>query len=213
MNMSTPARKPIMTLYSGYDCPYSHASRIVLFEKDVDCKIEYVDSSEVSEVLADLNPYNETPTLIDRELVLYGSTLINEYLDERLPHPPLMPVDPVSRARARLMVRRIYRDWTRLLPDCIGKDAKKATEARKALRDGLTALSPVFAAQSYLLDEDFSLVDCYMAALLWRLPSCGVEMPPQAKSVSEYAHRLFSRRAFQQSLSEIERGLRQKRSA
>ena len=213
MNVSSAARKPIMTIYSGYDCPYSHSSRIVLFEKDVDCKIEYVDPSEVSDVLADLNPYNETPTLIDRDLVLYSSTLINEYLDERLPHPPLMPVDPVSRARARLMIRRIYRDWTRLLPECVDSDSKTAAEARKVIRDGLTALSPVFSAQPYLLGEEFSLVDCYMAALLWRLPSCGIELPAQAKPVSEYAHRLFSRRAFQQSLSEIERVLRQKKSA
>jgi RNA polymerase-associated protein len=211
--MSTPTRKPIMTLYSGYDDPYSHASRIVLFEKDVDCHIEYLNQSEAPEVLADLNPYFETPTLIDRELVLYSSTLINEYLDERLPHPPLMPVDPVNRARARLMVRRVYRDWTRLLPVCTGTNAKKATEARQIIRDGLTALSPVFSSQTYLLGEEYSLVDCYMAALLWRLPNAGIELPKQAKPVMQYAQRLFSRPAFNDSLSEIERGLRDKKSA
>ena len=211
--MISAVRKPIMTLYSGYDCPYSHSCRIVLFEKDVECQIEYVDPSEAPEVLADLNPYYEVPTPIDRDLVLYSSTLINEYLDERLPHPPLMPVDPVSRGRARLMVRRIYRDWTRLIPVCNGSNAKKATEARQILRDGLTALSPVFSAQDYILGEEFGLVDCYMAALLWRLPSCGVELPPQAKPVKAYANRLFSRRAFKLSLSEIERGLRDKKSA
>jgi RNA polymerase-associated protein len=202
-----------MTLYSGYDCPYSHACRIVLFEKDVDCHIEYVDPSEAPEVLADLNPYFEMPTLIDRELVLYSSTLINEYLDERLPHPPLMPVDPVNRGRARLMVRRIYRDWTRLLPVCMGSDQKKANEARQVIRDGLTALSPVFSGQPFMLGEEFSLVDCYMAALLWRLGAAGVKLPNQAKPVIEYAQRLFSRPAFKKSLSEIERGLHGKKSA
>lgn len=206
--MATPTgRKPIMALYSGSDCVYSHGCRIVLFEKEVECHIIYVDPLNPSEDLAELNPYAETPTLLDRDLVLYGPQIINEYLDERLPHPPLMPVDPVNRGRARLMMMRLQRDWFDLLDTLTGQDGPAAKAARDAMRDGLIAISPVFNEQQYLLGEEFSLVDCFVAPLLWRLNHYGIELPRQAKLVVEYGQRLFDRPAFAASLSEQEREL------
>lgn len=204
--MASPAnRKPVMTLYSGtVDC-YSHRTRIVLFEKDVECKIVFVESENKPAELADLNPYNQVPTIVDRDLVLYQSAIINEYLDERLPHPPLMPVDPVSRARARLMLFRFENDWYRLLPEIVSGDKKTATKARNVIRDGLTVISPIFKDQPYILGEEYSLVDCALAPILWRLDHFKISLPRQAKPLLEYADRLFERKSFQSSLTELER--------
>lgn len=207
--MTTPTiRKAVMTLFSGAVCPFSHRSRIVLFEKDIECQIVYVDLDDKPKELAEFNPYNDVPTMVDRDLVLYDSHVINEYLDERLPHPPLMPVDPVTRARARLMLLRFDRDWYRLLPEIEGDDKKAATRARAVIRDGLTVISPIFKEQRYILGEELSLVDCALAPLLWRLPSLEIELPRQAKPLLDYAERLFGRKSFQQSLTEQERELR-----
>ena len=203
-------RKPIMTLYSGTTCPYSHRTRIVLFEKDVECQILDIDVNKKPRELAELNPYNLVPTMVDRDLVLYESLIINEYLDERLPHPPLMPVDPVMRAKARLMLMRFDRDWYSLLGDIESDDKKLAQRARGILRDGLTVISPVFKDQQFILGEDFSLVDCSLAPLLWRLPVYGIELPRQARPILDYAERLFARKAFQQSLTEPEREMQPK---
>src|SRR5919108_6592782 len=160
-------RKHVMTLYSGVSDPWSHRTRIVLYEKDIECQVVEVDPAKKPRELADLNPYNQVPTMVDRDLVLYDSNIINEYLDERLPHPPLMPVDPVSRAKARLMLMRLDRDWYSLVPDIEGHDKKAATKARAALRDGLTVISPTFKDQPFALQgTDFSLVDCSLAPLL-----------------------------------------------
>jgi len=200
-------RKPIMALYSGTTCIYSHGCRIVLFEKEVECKIIYVDPAAPTEELAELNPYNETPTLLDRDLVLYGAKIINEYLDERLPHPPLMPVDPVNRGRARLMMMRLQRDWFDLIDAITSGDVNTATTSRDTIRDGLIAVSPLFNSQDYMLGEEFSLVDCFLAPLLWRLPVYSIELPKQAKPIIEYSRRLFDRPAFGASLSENEREL------
>jgi len=204
--MASPAnRKPVMMLYSGtVDC-YSHRTRIVLFEKDVECQIVFVQPENKPAELADLNPYNQVPTIVDRDLVLYQSAIINEYLDERLPHPPLMPVDPVSRARARLMLFRFENDWYRLLPDIIGGDKKVSTKARNVIRDGLTVISSVFKEQSFILGEEFSLVDCALAPILWRLDHFKISLPRQAKPMLEYAERVFERKSFQASLTEAER--------
>lgn len=197
-----------MALYSGTDCMYSHGCRIVLFEKEVECQIIYVDEDHPLEELAELNPYNETPTLLDRDLVLYGAQIINEYLDERLPHPPLMPVDPVNRGRARLMMTRVQRDWLSPLLESMQATAAELKTLRAGVRDGLISISPIFREQQYILGEEFSLVDCFLAPLLWRLPVFGIELPRQAKPVNDYARRLFERSAFSASLSEVERGLR-----
>lgn len=207
--MTTPAtRKPIMTLYSGSLDPYSHRTRIVLHEKDVECQVVEVDIAKKPRELADLNPYNQVPTMVDRDLVLYESNIINEYLDERLPHPPLMPVDPVSRARARLLLLRFDRDWYSLLPEVTGGDKKAAQRARHVIRDGLSVISPIFKEQSYMLGEEFGLVDCALAPILWRLDHYGIELPRQAKSILDYADRLFARKAFKLSLTDAEKDLR-----
>jgi RNA polymerase-associated protein len=204
--MASPAnRKPVMTLYSGtVDC-YSHRTRIVLFEKDVECQIVFVQSENKPPELADLNPYNQVPTIVDRDLVLYQSAIINEYLDERLPHPPLMPVDPVSRARARLMLFRFENDWYRLLPEIVNGDKKTATKARNVIRDGLTVISSIFKEQPFILGDEFSLVDCALAPILWRLDHFKISLPRQAKPILEYAERVFARKSFQASLTEAER--------
>ena len=201
-------RKPIMTLYSGTRDPYSHRTRIVLFEKDVDYQIVEVDIDKKPKELTELNPYGTVPTIVDRDLVLYESLLINEYLDERLPHPPLMPVDPVSRAQARLMLNRFDRDWYRLLPNIESGDKKIANRARTYIRDGLTVISPIFKVQKFLLGDEFSLVDCSLAPILWRMPVYKIDLPRQAKPILEYAERVFERKSFQASLTEAEMEMR-----
>ncbi len=207
--MASPSnRKPIMTLYSGPTCVLSHTCRIVLFEKDVECQIRDIDPKAHPEELAELNPYNETPTLVDRDLALYNYSIINEYLDERLPHPPLMPVDPVSRGRARLMIMRLERDWFSLIDTIANADKKSADRARRTVRDGLISISPIFDEQPYLLGEEFSLVDSTIAPLLWRLPHYRIELPRQAKPLTDYAERLFARDSFTASLSEAEQAMR-----
>ncbi len=202
------ARKHIMMLYAGTTDPQSHRTRIVLYEKDVECQVVDVDIKKKPRELGELNPYNTVPTMIDRDLVLYDSHIINEYLDERLPHPPLMPVDPVSRAKARLMLMRFERDWYSLLPDLLSNDKKKLTHARNVLRDGLTVISPVFKEHAFILGEEFSLVDCSLAPILWRLPLYQIELPRQAKPILDYAERLFERKSFKLGLTDAERDLR-----
>ena len=205
---SLTTRKHVMTLYSGTTDPYSHRTRIVLYEKDVECQVVLVDVKKKPRELSDLNPYDTVPTMIDRDLVLYESLIINEYLDERLPHPPLMPVDPVSRGKARLMLMRFDRDWYSLIADIEGPDKKNAQRARNIIRDGLTVISPLFKDQLYVLGEEFSLVDCSLAPLLWRLPMYGIELPRQARPIVDYAERLFERKSFKLSLTETEQELR-----
>ena len=201
-------RKHIMTLYAGTTDPHSHRTRIVLYEKDVECQVVEVDIRKKPREIGEINPYNTVPTMIDRDLVLYESHIINEYLDERLPHPPLMPVDPVSRAKARLMLMRFDRDWYSLLPDLLSSDKKRAQNSRNVLRDGLTVISPVFKEQPFILGPEFSLVDCSLAPILWRLPLYGIELPRQAKPIMDYADRVFARKSFKLSLTDAERDMR-----
>ena len=201
-------RKHIMMLYAGTTDPQSHRTRIVLYEKDVECQVVDVDVKKKPRELGELNPYNTVPTMVDRDLVLYDSHIINEYLDERLPHPPLMPVDPVSRAKARLMLMRFERDWYGILPDIASSDKKRAQNARNVLRDGLTVISPVFKEQQFILGEEPSLVDCTLAPLLWRLPVYQIDLPRQAKPILDYAERLFARKSFKLALTEAEREMR-----
>ncbi len=204
--MATAAtRRPVMTLFSEDNCPLSHRVRIVLEEKSITADVISVDKNNLPEDLIDLNPYSSVPTLVDRDLVLYHSQIIVEYLDERYPHPPLMPVDPVSRARSRMMLHRIELDWYSVLGDLTGSSSARATAARKTIQDGLTLIAPIFQKKSYFMSDDFSLIDCTLAPLLWRLPHYGIKLPTQAKAVQEYADRLFAREAFQASMTETER--------
>ncbi|MFQ5487460.1 MAG: glutathione S-transferase N-terminal domain-containing protein [Gammaproteobacteria bacterium] len=200
-------RRPAMTLYSRPECPLSHRVRIVLAEKNIGADVIDVDINNPPEDLIDLNTYDSLPALVDRDLVLYNSQIIMEYLDERFPHPPLMPVDPVSRARTRMMLHRIDEDWYRILDDMLADDQERAAQARKAIHEGLILMAPILTKKPFFISEDFALVECSLAPILWRLPHYGIELPPQAKAVKAYAKRLFEREAFQASLSEVEREL------
>ena len=188
----------------------SHRVRFVLAEKGISAEIISVDDmARAAEDLADLNPYGEVPTLVDRDLVLYDSKVIIEYLDERFPHPPLMPVDPVSRAKARLVVSRIERDWYSLAADLEGDKVKVAEAARKALREGLISSSELFQSDTpFFLSEELSAMDCALAPLLWRLPFFGIDLPDSAAAIDDYAERIFALPAFQESLSDAERAMR-----
>ncbi len=203
-------KRSIMTLYSGSVDIYSHRVRIVLAEKGVSVEVINTDISDKDKLedLLELNPYGNSPTLVDRELVLYDANIIMEYLDERFPHPPLMPVYPVARAKTRLMIYRIDREWGDLVRRIESGKTADAQAASKELRNYLIKLAPVFNNSAYFLNEDFSLVDCCIAPILWRLPAWGITLPPEAKAVMKYAERMFARDSFQASLTEAEQELR-----
>ncbi|WP_421864842.1 stringent starvation protein SspA [Motiliproteus sp.] len=207
--MGVTAKRSSMTFFSDGADHYSHRVRIVLAEKGVAVDIEDTDLDNAPQELADINPYKSLPTLVDRELVLYEPNIMMEYLDERFPHPPLLPVYPVARAESRLYMHRIEKDWCRLVEVILNSvDADEVDSARAELRDGLVAIAPIFSEKPYFMSEEFTLVDCCLAPLLWRLPMLGIELPAQAKPLEQYMDRLFEREAFQQSLSETEREMR-----
>jgi len=207
----TVLKRSIMTLYSGPADLDSHQARIVLAEKGVTVDVVSVDVSQPGDDILALNPYGQFPMLVDRDLVLYDIDVILEYLDERFPHPPLLPVYPIARAKSRLMLRRIEKDWYSLVKAIQNDKATEAEKdvARKSLRDMLVTLSPVFAESPYFLSDDFTLVDCRIAPLLWRLPVLGITLPAAAKSIVKYQSRVFSRDSFQASLTESEREMQE----
>lgn len=199
------SRRSVMVLFSNPSCAFSHRARIVLAEKDITVDVVDVDPENMPDDLLHINPYSSVPTLVDRDLVLYDSRVICEYLDERFPHPPLMPVDPVSRARTRLALYRIEKDWYELVPDLEAGSGKKFEEARKVLRESLTSSAEVFSIKPYFLSDEFSMVDATIAPILWRLSKYGIELSGKSgKEVNAYARRLFARKTFVQSLSEAE---------
>ena len=202
-------KRSIMTLYSGATDIYSHQVRIVLAEKAVTVDIVDVNDEQPNRELMEYNPYNSVPTLVDRDLILYQPNVIMEYLDERFPHPPLLPVYPVARAKSRLMIYRIERDWYQMYLRMIGSDPIAAATARKDLTDSLLSLIPVFSEMPYFLSEEFSMVDCVLAPLLWRLPKLQIKLPKRAQPIVEYMDKLFARETFQASLSELEREMRE----
>ena len=191
-----------MTLYSSDTDPYCHMVRIVLAEKGINYEAHDVDLDDTPEDLKDLNPYNEVPTLVDRDLVLYGHQVIMEYLDERFPHPPLMPVDPVSRARNRLMLKRIERDWYTISNKIAA--GENVENARKDLADSLLTVAPIFEQKKFFMSDEFTVMDCAIAPLLWRLQHYGVELPSAASALVTYAASVFNRDAFKESLTEAE---------
>ncbi|MDE0456021.1 MAG: glutathione binding-like protein [Chromatiales bacterium] len=201
-------RRSVMSLYSDPTDPSSHAVRFVLAEKAINVEIHQVTMDNKPEDLNDLNPYSAILTLVDRDLVLYEPQIIMEYLDERFPHPPLMPVDPVARASNRLYRYRVQRDFYALVDDVENGEKGVASAARKCLRDHLSTLAPIFAQKTYFMSDDYSLVDCYLAPILWRLPAYGVRLPAHAKALQKFADRIFEREAFAQSLTEAEYELR-----
>ena len=202
-------RRSVMTLFSKATCIHSHRTRIVLAEKNINIDIASVDGPELPEDLMDLNPYHTVPTLVDRDLVLYDSRVIIEYLDERFPHPPLMPVDPVTRAQFRLALFRIETDWYQLAEQYdMDGDRKLSSKARKMLKESILASVDLFAAKQYFLSDEFSLVDCSIAPVLWRLPIYGIELGSQAEPIEKYMKRVFDRRSFQAGLTELEQEMR-----
>lgn len=202
-------RRSVMTLFSRPTDIHSHRARLVLAEKNINIEISNVVGPDLPEDLMDLNPYHTVPTLVDRDLTLYDSRVIIEYLDERFPHPPLMPVDPVTRAQFRLALFRIETDWYSIAAEAeTSVDGKLGTKARKMLRESILQSAELFGARTYFLSDEFSLVDCTIAPLLWRLPVYGIDLGKDAEPIEEYMDRVFARRSFQQSLTELEQEMR-----
>jgi RNA polymerase-associated protein len=198
-----------MTLFSAPNDPWSHRTRIVLAEKGIAIDIVSVEPGRFPEDLLDLNPYHSVPTLVDRDLVLYDSRVIVEYLDERFPHPPLMPVDPVSRAQFRLALYRIERDWYTLAQQIEQEqDRKKSATLRANLRELIMQSADVFKVKPFFLSDEFSLVDASIAPILWRLPRYEIELPKEAQPLLRYANLVFSRPGFRNSLSDLEQEMR-----
>ncbi len=197
-------KRSVMTLYTGSTCIHSHRVRIVLGEKGIGSEIIEASEENPPEDLLTLNPYGTVPTLVDRDLVLYDPQVMIEYLDERFPHPPLMPVDPVSRAQCRLAVCRILSDLYGFINDIENGSDRKANKAKKGLKEALISSSEVFSAKKYFLSDDFSVMDATIAPILWRLPLYGIELPSEGAVILEYAKRIFEREAFEESLTDAE---------
>ncbi len=197
-----------MILYCAPACIYSHRVRIVLLEKNVSVEIEYIDPESPPQVLVESNPESTTPTLVDRDLVLKNSKIIMEYLDERYPHPPLYPMDPVSRARSRMAAYQIENDWYSLYTKISEASERQAQSARKLLRQSLLDAESLFDSYPYFFSQEFSMLDCSLAPLLWRLPSLGVTLPSKKiEAITHYCDRVFKRDSFQDSLTDEDRDL------
>ncbi|MDG2141368.1 MAG: glutathione S-transferase N-terminal domain-containing protein [Gammaproteobacteria bacterium] len=209
--MGIVAKRSSMTFYSDGASHYSHRVRIVLAEKGVTVETIDVDPDDKPEDLATLNPYNTLPTLIDRDLVLYEADIMMEYLDERFPHPPLFPVYPVARAQSRLWIFRIQKDWCTLADSILSEDGTPAQieKKRKELRESIIAIAPIFGEKPYFMSDDFTIVDCCVCPILWRLPSMGIDLPKTkiAKPLLAYRDRLFERESVLASLSEQEKDM------
>lgn len=198
----------MMTLYSGTTDPYSQRCRFVLFEKGMDFQIIDVDVYGKQEDVAAMNPYNKVPVLVERDLILYEANIINEYIDERFPHPQLMPPDPVMRARARLFLHRFEQDLFCHIDAVEHGPQKVADKARQAIRDNLTQIAPVFTKQKFMLGDEFSMLDVAIAPLLWRLELYGIQMGKDAAPLMKYAERLFSRPAYIEAMTPAEKAMR-----
>ena len=207
-----PVRRSSMTLYSGPRDHYSHRVRMVLAEKGVTVDIIDVNVRRPTQALAELNPYNTVPTLVDRELVLYESTIIIEYLDERFPHPPLLPVYPVARAQSRLLMHRIEKDWSGHVDVLMrGRGGERTlAKAHRELRESIVSASPLFAERPFFLNDEFTLLDCCVAPILWRLNHINIELPErQTRALTKYMQRMFARQSFRDSLTEFEVEMRE----
>lgn len=209
--MGVVARRSAMTLFSDPVCHYSHRVRIVLAEKGIAVDIESINVRAITEEVMEYNPYGTLPTLVDRDLALYESKVMMEYLDERFPHPPLLPVYPVARALSRQFMYRIEKDWCSDVDTILATpDSREAEGARKNFRENLMAIAPIFTDKPYFMHEEFTLVDCCLAPLLWRLEILGIKLPSsrQIKPMVGYMQKLFERPAFRLSLTGLEREMR-----
>jgi len=198
----------MMRLYSGTVCPYSHRCRIVLYEKGMDFEVIDVDLMNKTEDVATINPYGKVPVLVERDLVLYEANIINEYIDERFPHPQLMPPDPVMRGRARLFLHRFEQEIYSQVESIESGQARQADKARTVIRDNLTQLAQILSNQKFLLGDEYSMLDVAIAPLLWRLDHYGIQMGKEAAPLMKYAERLFSRQGFIDALTAAERAMR-----
>ncbi|MGQ9426158.1 glutathione S-transferase N-terminal domain-containing protein [Gilvimarinus sp. F26214L] len=209
--MGVVTKRSAMTYFSDGRDHYSHRVRIVLAEKGVSVDIIDVEPTDIPEEVSELNPYNSLPTLVDRDLVLYETKVMMEYLDERFPHPPLLPVYPVARAQSRLWMYRIERDWCPLV-DTLVRGADKGTleKCRKELLNSLLPITPIFQEKPFFMSEEFTIVDCCLAPILWRLDALEIKLPKtkQTRPLEQYMERLFTRDSFRQSLTEYEREMR-----
>ncbi|MBE58632.1 MAG: stringent starvation protein A [Gammaproteobacteria bacterium] len=206
--MSLVTKRSTTTFFSDPADHLSHRVRIVLAEKGVTVDIIECDPDHIPQEVSEINPYNNLPTLVDRDLILYDPNITMEYLDERFPHPPLLPVYPVARANARMFLHRIEKEWTGLIRtiELARRNNKRSPSAAKELKEQLVAVAPIFEEMPYFMSEEFSLVDCTFAPILWRLPYLGIELPvKQTRGLQDYQYRIFNRDAFQASLSEAER--------
>ena len=202
----------MMVLYSGTTCPYSHRCRFVLFEKGMDFEIRDVDLYNKPEDINVMNPYGQVPILVERDLILYESNIINEYIDERFPHPQLMPGDPVDRARVRLFLLNFEKELfvhVSTLESRASKGNDKALEkARSHIKDRLTQLAPIFLKNKFMLGDNFSMLDVAIAPLLWRLDYYGIDLSKNAAPLLKYAERIFSRPAYIEALTPSEKVMR-----
>jgi RNA polymerase-associated protein len=206
----SPRLRNTLTLFSARDCVLSHRVRLVLAAKGVNYDLVPVDPAHPPEDLIDLNPYHSVPTLVERELVLYSASVVTEYLDERYPHPPLMPIDPLSRARLRLAMLRLEHEWVPHVQAAQQAASKaQADNARKQLRDLVLASLPLFKASKFFLNPEMSLADCAMAPIIWRLPALGIVLPKEAKPIEDYGMRIFRNPGFVRSLTPEEKNLRE----
>ena len=211
--MGVVTKRSTMTYFSDSNDHYSHRVRIVLAEKGVTVDLVEVESGSIPAELSEINPYNSLPTLLDRDLVLYNTQAMMEYLDERFPHPPLLPVYPVARAESRQFIYRIEKDWCPLADAIVHAKTKEASlKAASQLRESLITIAPIFADKPFFMSEEFSLVDCCLAPILWRMEKWGIDMPRtrQTLPLFEYMDRVFSRDSFRESLTEIEKEMRAK---
>ena len=200
----------MMTLYSGITCPFSPRCRFVLFEKGMDFEIKDIDTFNKPEDLAVINPYNQVPVLVERDLILYESNIINEYLDERFPHPQLMPADPVMRGRGRLVLFRLEKELFVHVATLENQaaTAKEQAKAREAIAQGLTMIAPAYAKNKYVLGDDFSMIDVALAPLLWRLEHYDIKLGKSAAPLLKSAERIFQRPAFAEALTPAEKAMR-----
>jgi RNA polymerase-associated protein len=197
----------MMNLYSGTTCPFSHRCRIVLYEKGMDFQVIDVDLFNKPEDIAVINPYNRVPVLVERDLILYEPNIINEYIDERFPHPQLMPADPIMRAKARQLLSGMEREIFAHI-DALEKNAKTADKARQIIRERLIELAPIFTKQKHMLGDEFSMLDVAIAPLLWRLDHYDIDLGKQAVPLMKYAERIFSRQGFIDALTPPEKVMR-----
>ncbi len=206
---ASPRMRNTLTLFSARDCVVCHRVRLVLAAKGVTYDMVPVDPANPPEDLIDLNPYHSVPTLVERDLVLYAASVVSEYLDERYPHPPLMPVDPLSRARLRLAMLRLEHEWVPNV-QAIQNGSKAQVEAgRKRLKELLLGSLPLFRATKFFLNPEMSLADCALAPIIWRLPALGISLPKEAKPIEDYGMRIFRNPGFVRSLTHEEKGLRE----